>query len=819
MDNAEKKPAKRRLIRAAQIIVVVSVIAVIAAAIAIPRMNRYQVDGEVRLSGPEAEITIVRDEKGMPYIHANSIHDAIFGHGFVTAQDRLFQIQLMRMQAQGRLCELAGEAARELDIKQRTIGIARNARKHTEILDDESRAFFQAFTDGVNAYIESCPGEIPLEFRLAGIDVETWSVADSMSILYLMSWSTSANMNHEILQQMLVDKLGSQKAAAIRPVNLNPDAPAVAAGANNRGIPAHATLGPAFAGSTKIQLLQETGALRIGSNNWAVSPSLSAGDHAMVVGDPHLDTRMLPGIMYAVGYVLPDMRAVGAGPPGIPGFIIGRNEHIATAVTNNYGDVQDLYVETLDGEQKDHYREGGKSIPFRIETETLKIKDSSAEGGFRNEEIEIRFTSRGPVVSDIVPGLAGDKLITMRWAAAESMQPELNLAGLFTAKTIDDVDAMLGSVTSIVLNFVFGDAEGNIGWRVSGRLPIRTADSGTMPYQVDAEKAWTDNWVDWVSFDQMPHRRNPDRGWVGTANHHTVVPDYPYYYSNYASPSYRYRRLKQRMAEFDGDLTVDDHWSIQRDTMNLMAAETVPILLSALSADEATTGLAAVLKEWDFHDTIDQSGPTVFQTVYAEFVKAVYRDELGDELTETMLNNWYFWQERFQQLLLEEDSSWFDDQATPDITETMADMIQRGGKAAIARMEPHLGSDPSLWLWGKVHTIQWHNPIRRSGLGMEWLGTAKFPMDGSAETLYRGMYTFSEPYDVNFSAALRMVVDFGDSEKVRAVMAGGTTARTFHPHQKDQVDAYLSGAPLHWWFSDQAIKAHTKSSLRLVPKP
>lgn len=816
MATDQPKSAKRRW-RIVRLIFGAMVVAAIVVAFYVPRMNRYQVDGQISLAGPEAEITIIRDEKGMPYIHASCIQDAIFGHGFVSAQDRLFQMQLMRLQAQGRLCELAGDAARDLDIKQRTIGIARNARKHAEILDDESRAFFQAFADGVNAYTESCPDEIPLEFRVAGIEVEKWTIEDSMSILYLMSWTTSANMNHEILQQMLVDKIGDEQAEEILPINLNPDERPVAA-ARRPQIPPHAALGSDFASSKKIELLQETGPLRIGSNNWAVGPSLSAGDHAMVVGDPHLDTRMLPGIMYAVGYVLPDMRAVGAGAPGIPGFIIGRNEYIATAVTNNYGDVQDLYVETLDGEQKDHYREGGDSIPFRVEKKTLKIKDGSAEGGFRTEEIEIRFTSRGPVVSDVLPGLAEDKVVTMRWAAAEAMQPELNLAGLFTAKSIDDIDTMLGSVTSIVLNFVFADSTGDIGWRVSGRLPIRAADSGTMPFEVDPDKEWTDNWEGWVPFDEMPHRRNPDRGWVGTANHNTVDPDFPYYYSNYASPSYRYRRLKQRIAENEDGLTVDDHWSIQRDTKNLMAEELTPILIEALAADEATNNLADILKEWDFHDTVDQAGPTVFQTVYAEFVKAVYVDDLGEELTDKMLGNWYYWQERFQQMVTAGDTDWFDDQGTPEVTETMTDMIQRAGKAAIARMSPELGSDPKSWDWGKVHTIQWYNPLRRSGVGTDWLGTAKLPMDGSTETLYRGMFSFGEPYDVAVSAALRMVVDFGDSDKVRAVMGGGTTARTFHPHQKDQVEAYLSGEPKHWWFSDEAIKEHAKSSLQLVPK-
>ena len=556
----------------------------------------------------------------------------------------------------------------------------------------------------------------------------------------------------------------------------------------------------------------------MGSNNWTTGPAVSGGEHAILAGDPHLDPRMLPGIMYSVGFVMPEVRAVGAGVPGIPGFIVGRNEHVAIAVTNSYGDVQDLYVETLDAEKEGHYREGGKSIPFTVRKETLKIKDSAADGGFRTEEFEIRFTARGPVVSDVLSGLDSDKLVTLRWAAVESMEPKLGLMELLTAKSIDDVGEAIRSVTSIVLNFVFADADGNIGWRVSGRVPIRKPGGGTMPYVVEPETEWQDNWQGWIPFDEMPHQRNPERGWLGTANHYTVTSDYPYYFTNYASPSYRYRRLKQRIADQAGQLTVDDHWSIQRDTKNLLAEAVAPILIEPLAGDEQTSALADVLNTWDFQDDKDQPGPTVFQTVYTEFAKQTFQDELGVELTAKMLSNWYFWQERFEQMVRTGDGPWFDDVSTDDVTETMADMIQRAGKATIARLKPQLGTNPQQWQWGKIHTMQWVNPIRRSGVGMNWLGTKPIPANGSAETLYRGWYDFDDPYGVTHTAAVRMVVDFGDNEKVRAVLAGGESARTFHAHQKDQIDAYMSGAPLHWWFSDKAIEEHTQSRLTLAPK-
>jgi len=812
-----QKPSGRWGRRLLALLILTIGVAIVGVVVVLPRLNDFQTDGELRLSGPASEITVIRDEKGMPYVHAKSLRDLVFGQGFVTAQDRLFQMHLMRLSAAGRLTELAGDAALELDIRSRTIGMRRAAEKHAKILNDESRDVFQAYTDGVNAFIRQCPDDIHLEFSLAGLEAEPWSIVDSLSLMYLMAWDTSANLNHEVTAQLLIDRLGLDKASELFPVNINADV--TVEGAAALPLPKNAATGLGLLTDNRVRGLMASGPLHVGSNNWTTAPSMSSGDHAMLSGDPHLDPRMLPGIMYAAGYISSDIRAVGAGVPGIPGFIVGRNEHVATAVTNNYGDVQDLYVETVDPDNEQNYLQGGESIPFRVEESIFRIKDDAAPDGIREETVQIRFTERGPVVSGVLSGLPTDRVMTLRWAAAESMGPDTGLTDLLTAKSVDDVNETIRPVTFIVLNFIFADADGNIGWRPSGRLPLRTDGSGTLPVVVDAEKPWTDNWEGWIPFEEMPHKRNPERGWLGTANHYTIEPDYPHYYSNYASPSYRYRRLRERMAAAAGrGASVDDHWSIQRDTKNLMAEVTTPVLVAALEQDDETSALATILKDWDRQDTIDQAGPTVFQAVYGELARQVYADELGEDLTGVMLGNWYFWQERFQERFLEGTDQWFDDQSTADTVETRDELIRRSGKAVLARLTPQLGANSASWKWGRVHTMQFDNPIRRSGFGREWLGSGPHQVNGSGETLYRGWYNFNDPYQVTFAAAMRMVVDFGDSEKVRAVLAGGAAGRTFHPHQRDQIDAYVSGKPQHWWFSDKAIQEHGRTRLKIIPQ-
>ncbi|MCJ7808962.1 MAG: penicillin acylase family protein, partial [Desulfobulbaceae bacterium] len=311
----------------------------------LPYLNDYQRDGEVILPGLEKSVTVKRDEKGMAYIYAENVHDAMMAQGFVTAQDRLFQMQLTRLFAQGRIGELAGEKARNLDIRMRTIGIHRIAKKQEAILNSQTRDYFQWYVDGVNGFIKGCPKDAQLEFKLAGNKPETWTVADSLSVLYYFGFSTSANIQTEVVAQMLIEAVGPDKAMEIMPLNINPDDPSDS-GDHSRHVPG---VSSGFALSDYEKLLAMTGdrSLRVGSNNWVVSPALSPGGKPILAGDPHLDTRILPGVLYPLGMITPEFRVVGAMIPGLPGFAIGRTSHISIAMTKNDGDMQDLYVETV----------------------------------------------------------------------------------------------------------------------------------------------------------------------------------------------------------------------------------------------------------------------------------------------------------------------------------------------------------------------------------------------------------------------------------------------------------------------------------------
>ena len=258
--------------------------------------NRYTKSGSLVLPVLKEPVTVHRDEKGMPFIYAANLEDLFLAQGFVTAQDRLFQMELTKLFASGRISELAGEEAKDLDIRMRTLGFHRNATKHITLLNEKTRMYFQKYVDGVNAFIENRPQEHHLEFKLAGIQPSKWSSADSLTILYYMGWNSAANIRSEIIAQMLVEKLGPVKAAEIFPLNINPDDDLQTSAARLKPLFAATRLGAAL--DKKLLAHLGAGSLQMGSNNWAVDGKFSSGGKPILANDPHLEATLLPGPWY-----------------------------------------------------------------------------------------------------------------------------------------------------------------------------------------------------------------------------------------------------------------------------------------------------------------------------------------------------------------------------------------------------------------------------------------------------------------------------------------------------------------------------------------
>lgn len=775
--------------------------------------GRPQVSGELQLSGLSAPVRVLRDELGVPYIFAENAPDLFRAQGFVTAQNRLMQMELFRATWRGELAASFGEAALPSDIRMRVLGIARNGERHAAIVGAETRAFLQPYVDGINAYVESHQADHPIELRIAGLKPRPWSVTDLVTLVHFVHYTHATNFKAEVVAQKLIDRLGAERAAELLPITRHPDGKDAPVAAREPLPPALVALGLDWS-----RLLVAPDTLNhqgLGSNNWAVGPSRSASGKAMVANDPHLDNRILPGMWHPVGLFAPGIQAVGAALPGVPGILVGRTQHVGFGVTNAYGDVQDLYIETRDPANPDRYIDGGQSVPFGVIDEVIRIKDAQAPGGMREHLLKVRTTRRGPVISDHDGlGPEGDKVLVLRSTDAEVLAPRLGTEGLLSAPNAAAFDAEVQKIDLMMFNFVFADDAGAIGHRASGAVPIRAGADGSVPRLPPADGS--DDWTGFIPKDQMPGMRNPARAWVGTANHDTRPEGFPWYYTNYVAPDYRYRRIGQVLGDAK-NMRVDDHWALMRDDRNLQSDRLRPLIVEALKGDAAHADWVALLQAWDGVDRADAAAPLIYQALYREIALGSFVDELGEATAADMLSAWYFWQQRFDALLTTPDAVWFDDLRTSGQRESLADVIRAAAPRARAALEALQGQDESQWQWGKSHRLSFVSPLRRKGAGQELVGGFSFEKSGSGETLNRGVYDFMSPYDTKFFASMQLVVDFGDPDKIEAILAGGVSERHFQPHQTDQARLWAAGERRAWWFNPAQVERHAVSRATLRP--
>jgi len=440
-------------------------------------------EGRMQLAGLDAPVTVLRDGLGIPYIFAANTPDLLRAQGFVTAQHRLMQMELYRATWRGELAAIFGARALPSDIRIRVLGIRRNGDRHATMLEPASRAYFERYADGINAYIAGHTADHPLELSIAGLAPRPWSVADLVTLIHFIHYSHAANVKAEIVAQQLIDRLGSDRARELFPVPSNPDW-SVGATPRQAAVP-HTGEPTVDLDWNDVASGSETRhAMGLGSNNWAVAPTRTQSGKAMLANDPHLDNRILPGAWHPVGLFTPEIRAVGAALPGMPGILIGRTQHVAFGVTNAYGDVQDLYIESVDPADANRYLDAGRSVPFDAITETIRVKDGAAAGGYREQALTIRFTRRGPVISDH-PGLGpeGQKVVVLRSTDAEVLAPALGIEGLLTAPNAAAFDREVQKIDLMMFNFVFADDEGTIGHRASGAVPIRAGAAAPLIYQ------------------------------------------------------------------------------------------------------------------------------------------------------------------------------------------------------------------------------------------------------------------------------------------------------------------------------------------------
>jgi penicillin amidase len=764
-------------------------------------------DGTLWLKGPGDAIEILRDGRGVPHIRAQSEGDAYFALGFVHAQDRMWQMALMRLIAEGRLAELGGPRLLPHDRAMRTLGIARLARNGLERLSPPVRAALEAYAAGINAWLTSHGGALPPEFYVAGVRPAPWRAADSLLWGRLMALRLSTNWRRESVRAALTPTLPPEKLAALwlpypadGPVSVpypgpRSEGPArvPAARAEAHGLPFAALPGllprpvPASA-----------------SNSWAVSGSRTATAKPIVAGDPHLGLNA-PNLWYLARVSYPDLSIAGATLPGVPFHILGHNGSIGWTMTTTGADTQDLVIERLAPGEPGRYLGPAGPRPFLERTETIKVK------GAEPLRLTVRATENGPVVSDLAgrdgtPAPDGG-VIALRatMLAPEDPTPEA-LYRLNRARDWQGFRAALSLFHMPVQNFVYGDTAGHIGFQVAGRIPVRAAGDGSAPVSGTDEGS---RWTGTIPFDARPSALDPEAGFLVNANNRVAGPGYPHLITLDWDKPYRARRIIEVLA---ADRRHDAAASarLQMDTLSLAAREAVPMLLAATPKSAATGAALDRLAAWDGHILRDRPEPLILHAWLREAVARITADELRP-----LSGRPPRWDPQLLRHVLERDPGWCDDSATP-AKEDCGTVLGGALETALEDLGRRFGPDMAQWRWGDAHRARLRNlTLSRLPL-IGRLADIEIATDGDTFTLNRGTTRGSDgraPFAHVHGATYRAVYDFADLERSLFMQPGGQSGNPLSPHYRDLTAPWRDGES----FTIPARPAGTMRRLILQP--
>lgn len=763
-------------------------------------------DANVSLTGLFEPVEVFRDSFAIPHVYARNEHDLYLATGYLLAQDRLWQMDLLRHITEGRLSEIFGERYLENDIILRALRFRDKSEKLLANADSSHIEVLRAFSEGVNQYIQTNKHRLPFEFRILGYKPELWEPYQTVNMIGYMGWDLKSGWSEVLLSEI------QHAVDSLRYRQLLPDAlrkqPVVYPGASEPK-----SLSLLLPDQLKhTQMLQD---LRMdvldGSNNWAVAGDKSTTGSPMLANDMHLGLN-IPGIWYQMHQVVEGrLNVTGLVLPGTPFVICGHNDSIAWGMTNTYVDNVDFYEEKINPADSNQYEFNGEWRNFEARTEIIQTKEGN------QVEKTLLFTHRGPVVSGFKN--FSDKVVTMHWVGDEVSDEIKTMYLLNRAHNWDEFKQALKTFTSISQNIAYADRKGNIGLFCAAGVPIRKRDIplGVLPGITDEY-----DWKGYVPFEELPHQYNPEGGFIASANNRTVPADYPYHIGTWYAQPNRYERITELLNAKDR-LSVEDFKAIQLDRYSKLAEAYMPVFIKALS-DETNltpTGRAAfdLLKNWNYVMDADDAAPLIFESVYVNLVGCIYADEMEPALYEQYLRLGSIWRNATDQLLETEESVWFDDVTTSDRKELLKDMVSCAFGKAVTDLESQLGSDPVTWKWGNLHRLILNHPLSTVNIldKVFKLRRGPYPVGGSFHTVAPYGYTTAKTFDSEFGASHRHIFDLSDWDHSLTVIPTGNSGIPASRHYCDQSELYVAGKYHADPFSQEKVKAHARYHMHFQP--
>jgi len=776
----------------------------------------YEESGTLKVKGISGEVNIYQTEFGVPHIFAKNEEDMYFSMGFIHARDRLWQMDLLRRVAEGRLSEILGKDLLEYDILFRTVGIDKNSMYQYDKLSLKSKALLNSYTAGVNYFIENNSKNLPLEFDILNYKPEQWKPEHSLMIVKLMAWELNSSWYADVMFGEIIKKFGIENAKSFFP-DYPEDAPFIVKNEMSKGRTDSlkkssalmefrgkkysdiASLGKDFMkSSVDFRKFFGTEGTHVGSNSWVISGSRTETGKPILANDPHLALQV-PSKWYEISLYNEEKKysVCGFSIPGVPAIAIGHNDVITWGLTNLMCDDSDFYILKRDSSAQSRYFYRDREFALDSTVENIKIKDENDDYTFTAYS-----TILGPVVSELdKTGFLNKQnfkivnereLLAFRWTGFEFSDEIETFYKINNATDWTDFKNALVNFGAPALNFVYADTAGNIGYRTAGFIPVRNfTEAENLPYTLQDQDAF---WTGFIPFNELPESVNPSSGYIVTANNKPKE-NYKYYISNLYEPPYRAERIEE-LIKSTPLINEEETKKIQRDVYGIQAREFCGFLYEAFGDSADLTpdikSYLDILKQWDYEFRLNSQAASIFSMFEVQLYKNLYFGELGEEL----FNNYLFLKNipvRNTSKLLKLNSSYL----FPN-NSVKHQIVRKSFYEAVSALIAKYGNDAEVWKWEVMHDVYMRHPLGIVPAFSSMLNVGPFRIGGSGTTVNNLEYSFSKALsDKNFESflgpSMRMISSLSSIKSYLSILPTGQSGQPLNPNYSDQARLWLNG--------------------------
>jgi len=752
--------------------------------------NKPTYNGKLVLSDLEEEVTIYFDDIGVPHIYAQNQRDAYIALGYVHAQDRLWQMELLRRVGSGRLSEIFGEDMVETDKFFRGIGIEKASEESLKKIDTTSQPYIltKAYLEGINQFITN--GPTPVEFTLIGIEKEKYTLKDIYNVFGYMSFGFAMAHKTDPFLTNLKNKLGSDYLADLD-IEINPNTTWIKNYNKNRKISSNI--------ASVVGGLLETSPVPqfIGSNSWVVGAKKTKNKKVIFANDPHMSFGQ-PAVWYQSHIVTPQFEIYGFNLALTPFPLLGHNHDYAYGLTMFENDDIDFYKES--DNQK-----------YEVRKETLHVKDGD------DITFEVKVGKHGPIMNDFIDLIESDKNIAMDWIYTKFDNKMLDASfELAHASSLTQFKKGAAKIHAPGLNVMYGDAKGNIAWFASAKLYTRKNNAPTK-FILDGSNG-EDDQLDYLDFSQNPQSINPPWNFVYSANNQ---PDsiagvlYPGYYV----PEDRAKRIVEILKP-KKEITKEDMQIMINDVESPVALELVPYILDNLTKVNFTSNekeALEILKNWNGEFKRNEIAPTIYIKFIYLYLENTFQDEMGEEGFQQFLKT-HLYKRQVAKQIKTRKSIWWDDISTKDVKENRDEIFTKTMHQTISSLEEQFGNDIQKWTWDKAISVTHKHVFDKVAFLKNYFNVGPFEIDGSNKVINNQIFPINKSgiYEVNAGPSTRRIIDFSDVENSVTIIPTGQSGNVFSKHYKDQAQKYVDGEFVKMMLNKEDIEA-SKDKLLLKP--